>query len=106
MKIGVIIYSTDPEVVFNALRLSIFSLRKGDKVSIFLLAKGVEYESLNSSQFNIIELAREIVSLKGNIFACGTCLNLREKSSSYLCPKSSLEDLYNIIKESDKIISF
>ena len=48
MKIGVIIYSTDPEVVFNALRLSIFSLRKGDKVSIFLLAKGVEYESLDS----------------------------------------------------------
>ncbi len=106
MKIGVIIYSTDPEVVFNALRLSLFSLKKGDKVSIFLLAKGVEFESLDSIEFNIIELATQIVSLKGNIFACGTCLNLRDKSSSYLCPKSSLEDLYSIIKDSDKIISF
>ena len=51
MKLGVIIHSTDAEVVYNALRLANFSLKEGDQVKVFLLASGVEYESLNSDNF-------------------------------------------------------
>ena len=61
MKLGVIIHSTDPEVVYNALRLANFSLKEGDQVKVFLLASGVEYESLNSEKFNIIELAKKLL---------------------------------------------
>ena len=43
MKLGIIIYSTDSEVVFNAFRLANFSLEKEDEVSVFLMAKGVEF---------------------------------------------------------------
>ena len=39
-------------------RLANFSLKEGDQVKVFLLASGVEYESLNSEKFNIIELAK------------------------------------------------
>ena len=36
MKLGIIITQTDPETVFNALRLASFSLKQGDEVRIFL----------------------------------------------------------------------
>ena len=45
MKLGIIIYSTDAEVVFNAFRLANFSLKEKDEVRLFLLSSGVEYES-------------------------------------------------------------
>ena len=38
MKLGVIVYSTDAEVVFNAFRLANFSLKEKDDVRLFLLA--------------------------------------------------------------------
>ena len=41
MKLGVVLYSNDPETVYQAFRLGIFALNRGDKVNMFLLAKGV-----------------------------------------------------------------
>ena len=35
MKLGMIISQTDPETVFNALRLALYSLEQGDEVRIF-----------------------------------------------------------------------
>lgn len=46
MKLGLVIYSTDAETVWNAFRLGVFSLKEGDEVKAFLLAKGVECEKL------------------------------------------------------------
>ena len=46
MNLGMIIYSSDAETVWNAFRLGVFSLKEGDKVKAFLLAKGVECEKL------------------------------------------------------------
>ena len=106
MKLGVIIHSTDAEVVYNALRLANFSLKEGDQVKVFLLASGVEYESLNSEKFNIIELAKKLLDKGGEILACGTCLNLRKKDSTELCPLSNMNDLYDLIRDCDKTITF
>ena len=39
MKFGLIITQTDPETVFNALRLALYSLQQGDQVRIFFLAE-------------------------------------------------------------------
>ena len=106
MKLGVIIHSTDAEVVYNALRLANFSLKEGDQVKVFLLASGVEYESLNSEKFNIIELAKKFLDKGGEILACGTCLNLRKQDSTELCPLSNMNDLYELIRDCDKTITF
>ena len=42
----------------------------------------------------------------GKFYACGTCLKLRDKEGSELCPVSSLHDLYNLVKECDKVLTF
>ena len=65
MRLGIVIYSNDPETVWNAFRLGVFSLKKEDTVKIFLLGKGVESESLDTEKFNITEEMRAFIELGG-----------------------------------------
>ena len=106
MRLGIVIYSDHPETVWNAFRLANFSLNKNDTVNVFLMTKGVEAESLSNNQFNILEQMNKFISSNGILYACGTCIKIRNKESTELCPLSSMADLYEIIDSSDKIISF
>lgn len=106
MKLAIVIYSDHPETVWNAFRLANFSLNNKDQVKVFLMAKGVEAESLSNGQFNILEQMNKFLEAKGILLACGTCIEIRKKDSTELCPMSTMGDLYDIIKESDKLISF
>lgn len=106
MKIGIIISQNDPETVWNAFRFGNFSLNKGHGVNIFLIGKGVEYEEINDKNFNIKELVKNFLKDGGRIFACGTCLKSRHKKGTAVCPLSTMQDLMNIVEESDKIVSF
>ena len=106
MKIGIVIYSNDPETVWNAFRFGNFALNEGDGVKVFLLAKGVESESLDTDQFKVTEQIRSLVDKGGSILACGTCLKIRESEGSEMCPLSTMKDLYEIVKESDRVVTF
>ena len=106
MKIGIVIYSNEPETVWNAFRFGNFALSKEDKVKVFLLGKGVESESLDTDKFKITEQIRLFINQGGKIFACGSCLRIRQSEGSEMCPMSSMADLYEIVNESDKIITF
>ena len=106
MKIGIIISSNDAETCWNAFRFANFSLNNKDEVNIFLIGKGVEYEQISSGQFNIIEQAEKFQETDGKIFACGTCLKQRNSAGSNLCPISTMKDMYRIVAESDKILTF
>jgi len=105
-KLGIVIYSNDTETVWNAFRLADFSLSKGDEVKIFLLGKGVEYENLSNKNFDITQQAQSFLSHKGQIFACGSCLKIRQKKGDEFCPVSTLANLYEIIRQSDKVLTF
>lgn len=105
MKLGVVIYSNDTETVWNAFRLGVFSLKEKDEVKVFLLAKGVECESLDTDKFKVTEQMQSFVNNGGKILACGTCLKIRNSEGTEMCPLSTMNDLYQLIKESDKIIT-
>ena len=106
MKLGIVIYSTDAETVWNAFRFGVFALKQGDTVRVFLLAKGVECESLDTDQFKVSEQMKALVDHGGQILACGTCLNIRQSQGTELCPVSTMQDLYNLVNESDKVLTF
>jgi len=106
MNLGIIISSTDPETVFNALRLANFSLSKNDSVLIFLIGKGVELGQIQDERFNVREQADKFLVSGGKIMACGTCLKLRNSEGSDKCPLSTMGDLYEMISRSDRIVSF
>ncbi len=112
MKIGLIVYSNDPETVLNALELSIHALSRGDQVRVFLLGKGVEVETAgkadvyNMQTFNIAEGMRNLVEGGGQIFASGKCLAVRQVGLPGLCTSSGLSDIYEMVRDCDKVITF
>jgi uncharacterized protein involved in oxidation of intracellular sulfur len=106
MKLGLVICSTDAEAVWNAFRLGVYGLKQGDQVKVFLLAKGVECEKFASAPFNVKEMMQSFVGGGGQILACGTCLKLRSSQGSELCPLSTMKDLYDITRDSDKVPTF
>ena len=107
MKLGIIISQINPEIVWNALRLANFSIKQGDDVKIFLVGEGVEYETSSSEKYNIQEQTTEFLkSDNAKILACGTCLKSRNQGTTNTCQMSSMKDLYELVKESDKILTF
>lgn len=105
-NLSIIIYSNDVETVWNAFRLANFAITKKNIVNIFLLGKGVESQNLTSDKFDIKKQMEMFVALGGQILACGTCLKIRNERSTELCPISTMGDLYELINQADKIITF
>lgn len=105
MKLGIVIYTPEAETVSNTLRLGMFALKQGDSVKVFLLARGVESEKLDTERFKITSQMREFLDRGGTIQACGTCLKLREAEGSGLCPVSTMKDLYEIVRDSDRVFT-
>jgi len=106
MKLGIVIYSNDPETVWNAFRLANFSINKSDEVKVFFLGRGVETEFISTEHFNINDQIKSFVEKNGKIYSCGSCLKIRQTGGTHNCPISTMQDLYDIISSSDKIISF
>lgn len=107
MKLAIIISTANAERNWNTFRLANFAIEQGDQVKVFLIAEGVEYEQGNCEKFNIAEQVEKfLASPKAQILACGTCIKARNQEETKTCPVNTLKDLYSLIKESDKIISF
>jgi len=105
MKLGIIITQTDAETVFNGLRLALYSLEQGDEVRIFLSGKGVEIGRIEDAKFDVKTLAQKILDKGGQFLACGACLKLRNSDGSEVCPLATLKDQYQIVRDSDKIVT-
>ncbi len=106
MKIGIIISQIDPETVWNAFRFGNFSINKDHDVRTFLIGKGVECVEIVNKDFPVIDEINKYVESEGEIFACGTCLVSRNKEGTPICPMSTMNDLMELVEESDKIVSF
>jgi uncharacterized protein involved in oxidation of intracellular sulfur len=107
MKLGIILQSNNPEHVWNAFRLGITALKADRQVEIFLLSEGSELDTIEDSKdFDISARVTEFKELKGNLYACGTCLKLRGKEESNVCPVSTMTDLFAMVESSDKVLVF
>lgn len=105
MKLGMIITQTDPETVFNALRLALYSLEQGDKVRILLSGRGVEIDKIEDPKFDVQTQAQKVLDAGGEFFACGACLKIRNSEGSQVCPLSTLKDHYEIVRDSDRLVT-
>jgi uncharacterized protein involved in oxidation of intracellular sulfur len=106
MKIGIVISSNDPETVWNALRYANFCLSREDDAKVFFMGKGVEYQKIGNERFNTVEQAERFTQSGGKVYACGTCIKSRQQKESTLCPISTMKDMYDIVKESDRVLAF
>jgi len=107
MKLGIILQSNKPEHVWNTLRFSITALKENHQVKIFLMSEGSELDTIaDSEHFDISVKVDEFKKLKGEIYACGACLELRGKSEKNVCPVSTMSDLLKMVENSDKVLVF
>ncbi|HIQ31109.1 MAG TPA: sulfur reduction protein DsrE [Aquifex aeolicus] len=106
MKLGIVLYSRDPETVWNAFRFGVFALAQGDEVRLFLLGKGVEALNIKDERFNVKEQMDTFLENGGKIVACGVCLEVRDSKEGATCPVGSMNDLYELVMWADKTVSF
>ena len=107
MKIGIILQSNKSEHIWNTFRFGITSLKAGHQVEIFLMSEGSELDTIpDTKDFDISKKVSEFKELKGEIYACGSCLKVRGKEESGVCPVSTMSDLLKIVESSDKVLVF
>jgi len=107
MKLGIILQSNKPEHVWNTFRLGITALKVNHQVEIFLMNEGSELDTIpDSKHFDISVKVEEFKKLRGELYACGTCLEMRGKTGSKMCRVSTMSDLVNMVEGSDKVLVF
>jgi len=107
MKLGIVLQSNKQEHVWNAFRLGITALNAGNKVEVFLMSEGSELDTIpDSEEYDISAKIAEFQELKGEMYACGSCLRVRGREESAVCPVSTMPGLLNMIENSDKVLVF
>ena len=106
MKIGILLNTNNPETVWNAFRFGVTALTNKHNVKIFLLGRGVEIEDIHNEKFDVTTQVQRFLDTEGEILACGTCLKIRKKSETKMCPLSTMQNLVEIVESSDKVITF
>lgn len=107
MKLAIILSTKHVEINWNAFRLGNLALKNGDTVSVFLIGEGVEYLKFSNNKFDIQKQVDIFLkSGKGEILACETCMVLRHQKGDKTCPVNGMKELYNLIKDSDKVVTF
>mgnify|MGYP000076588127 FL=1 len=72
----------------------------------FNLNEYFEVEDIEDEKYNVKEQTDLFIENKGQMLACGTCLESRQKEASNVCPISTMKDLLQIVEESDKVLTF
>jgi len=107
MKLGIILQSNKSEHAWNTFRLGITALKASHHVEIFLMNEGSELDTIpDSKDFDISARVAEFKELKGELYACGSCLKVRGKKESKVCPVSTMSDLLKMVERSDKVLVF
>jgi len=111
MKITVIISSNEPETIWNAFRFATTALVYENQVTIFLLGQGVEAPTLNTLKYDIDEQMDLFRENGGNMIGCGVCCENRKDTIPFLaqklkCELGSMQQLYALVAEADKVLNF
>jgi sulfur relay (sulfurtransferase) complex TusBCD TusD component (DsrE family) len=104
--LGIILSSGDAETVWNGLRLAQVAQSKGDTVVIFVINKAVDVFINGDAKFDTFKLSRDLTAKNVDIYTCATCAKRRNTENVQMCTITSIYDMYDIIKNSKKVISF
>lgn len=81
-------------------------MQRGDEARVFLMGRGVDYPRIATDKYDTVAQAEQFLQAKGRIFACGTCIKSRNQKGSELCPLSTMRDMCDLVKESDRVVAF
>ena len=103
------------ERVYNALRLGHALLKKEplSQVTVFLMADAVVAAKARQKTpegfYNVERMLKRVLSSKGVVLLCGTCMDARGMSEAELMDgarRSTMDELANATVEADKVLVF
>jgi sulfur relay (sulfurtransferase) complex TusBCD TusD component (DsrE family) len=111
MKFLIIVYSRDPETIWNAFRFASTTMAYDNEVTVFLLGSGVEAPTLGTIKFDIREQIEIFREQGGGMIGCGVCCEIRSDvipglETELNCELGSMQQLYALSAEADKILTF
>jgi uncharacterized protein involved in oxidation of intracellular sulfur len=108
MKLGIIIYSNDPETVWNTFRFALKAREEGESVTVFLTGRGVEADTgiLDSGNFDVGDMKRRYLEADGKLLCCGTCSVTLRGKAPVEASKGGLKDMLDLIRDSDRVLTF
>lgn len=111
MHIAIIIYTNDSESVWNAFRFANTSLAYENRVDVFLLGKGVEAATVSTLNHDVQEQIELFRASGGTMIGCGVCCESRKDELPFLqeglkCDMGSMQQLYSLVAEADKVLTF
>jgi uncharacterized protein involved in oxidation of intracellular sulfur len=62
-------------------------------------------DQIEDPAFDVRGQAQKVLDAGGQFLACGTCLKLRDSQGSETCPLSTLKDHYEIVRDSDRVVT-
>ena len=66
----------------------------------------MECKSLDTDVFKVNEQLQTFIDAGRKVFACGTCLEMRQLQAPEAFKVATMKDMYEIVKESDKVLTF
>jgi len=103
------------ERTYNALRLAHALLKRAEstEVTIFLMADAVlaakAQQKTPEGYYNLERMLRRVLTSKGAVLLCGTCMDARGMSEAELMDgarRSTMDQLANSTAEADKVLVF
>ncbi|MDR2962569.1 MAG: DsrE family protein [Bacteroidales bacterium] len=107
--IAIIITSDDAETAWNAVRLGVYAQQQGDYVVVFVSGKGLDAFMRTQSadeQFNVERMSSTFWANGGTIYSCASCATARGTETVQSCTITGIADLYRIVKQSKKVLTF
>ncbi len=65
----------------------------------------MDIDKIEDAKFDVKGEAQRVLDAGGQFLACGTCLKLRNSEGSEICPLSTLKDHYEIVRDSDRLVT-
>jgi len=103
------------ERVYNALRLAqaMFKRDPATQLTVFLIGDAVlaakSQQKTPDGYYNIERMLRRILTSKGTILLCGTCMDARGIGDAEIIEgarRSTMDELANATAEADKVLIF
>ena len=103
------------ERVYNALRLAHALLKRDPttQLTVFLMADAVlaaeAQQKTPDGYYNVERMLKRVLSGKGNVLLCGTCMDARGLGDTELLEgarRSTMDELANTTVEADKVLIF
>jgi uncharacterized protein involved in oxidation of intracellular sulfur len=119
MSMKTLVLINDPpygtERVYNALRLAHALLKRdpATQLTVFLMADAVlaakAQQKTPDGYYNVERMLKRVLSSKGNVLLCGTCMDARGIGDTDLLAgarRSTMDELADTTVEADKVLIF